>query len=279
MIRTVVKVAVALAALGGIAGAVVGTGTVKGLFGSARSRLRAEAREYIDPEVEARQTIDELRKALPAKAAAAGGALRRCEEQLAAQTRTVAALAEGLRLIERDLARLAEAVHAGRGLTLRGRRLSPDEARAEAARLMAKKQHREVALRTRRALVESLRGQRDKLRASVREADELMAAFSRKAREAATKAAMLKQARQIEEISRAAGAAPGLGEVSESLAALNRDLDRRLEEADQRQRLDAMIATDTYDAEVETAAALEQLKEQYPPKAKDTPAGGKEQEQ
>ena len=265
MLKTT-RIGLGALALAAVAAAVLGTGTLRNLWRTTQAELRERAGGAVREDVELRTAIEDARNRLPKHIAASRGALKRCIDELAAATSRLAELEETAKLVGNDLAALAEAAQAGQGTTIRGKALSPAEAKTEAVRVLALHKRHQPAIRSRKALLETLKSQKVKLEQGLAAAEAAAREFSDQAKAAATKVELLRMARRAEEITRSIGSGVALGQAPEGLKALNQRLDVRLEEVDERQRLDRAASEDPYATDGRTASAMEELRKLYPPK-------------
>lgn len=262
MIKRIVYAAAGIAALGALATIVLGTSTFINLLGTGRQKIQETAREYIDPQVELEAAVRQAEGKLPKAIVGLRMALSDTEKELASQAKAIGEATEGLRLIEADLKTLAAAIHGNSGCELRGKHLSPEQAAREAARLMQKRKDYQNMVERRTTLVAKIREQKKKMEQELAAAETLAAEFASKARQVEGKIALTKAVERLDSLTKTTrGLAVG---VPANLEQLDRDLDRRLAETEERTKLREGLSTDEYAEAAGQARLLDELKELYP---------------
>jgi hypothetical protein len=268
MIRKIVYAIAAVAALGAVAAVVLGPWHFRNLVGTGRARLQEQAREFTDPAVELQTLVRNAEKQLPKEIVALRMALDDLGKELTTQATAISETTEGLRLIEADLERLAAAVHSGSACKLRGRHLDPTETAQEAARLMLKRSEYQGLIRRRTALVANLREQRGKFEEELAAAEAILLDFANGVKRVEGKLALVKAMERIQTFKGITNS--HRTSAPSTLNQLDRDLDRRLAETEERSKLrDGVSAPDTYAEAARQSRLLAELKEIYPAQEKE----------
>jgi len=255
------------------ASGLIGFKTIRNLVKATQSELRSGAAALVPARIEVQTALEEAREKIPRHLAVTRAALKSCRGETTRHKQLLAGDLECKKLLEKDLQTLAAALHAGESVELRGRSLSVDDVRAEAARLMGIRKRREASIRHRRLVLERLNDQCEKIAKRLAEAEAAASEFSEQAKSASEKLVLLEMAQRAEALSRSIGddiPVPGGG--TGSLAAINKQLDMKLDEMSQRERLGKMVTDDTYQAEGRRVSVLEQLRNLYPRSTETTTA-------
>ena len=225
-------------------------------------KIQETAREYTDPQVELDAAVQQAEKQLPKAIVGLRMAVADTEKELAIQAKAIGQATEGLKLIEADLKMLAAAVHGSRGCELRGKDLTQAQATREAARLMEKRNEYRDTLERRTALVAKVREQKTKMEQELVAAETLAANFSSKARQVEGKIALAKAIQRLDSLTKTTRGLATSGPAN--LEQLDRDLDRRLAETEERTKLREGVSSDEYADVASQASLVEELKELYP---------------
>jgi len=266
MVLKTTRLALAGLALVAAGAAVLGTRTLRDLWRSTQADIREQAAGLVRPDSQLQSVCEEVRRKLPAHLAATRAALKQCGDDLAEQGRRLREEEATARLIDRDLSLLAEAVQTGRGASIHGTVLTPEAAKAEAIRLLGVRKRHEATMASRRRLLETLKKQQCKLQEGLASAEAAAAEFADLARAAQSKVDLLRLAKRAEQVAGTMGINQPLGQAPQGLAELNRRLDQRLQEVDERQRLDNLASRDPYATEARNARDTEELRKLFPPK-------------
>jgi len=255
------------------ASGLIGLKNLKNLAKTTRSELQARASELVPARIEVQSALDEAREKIPRHLAATRAALKSCRNEAARQKQLLAGEIEAKALLEQDLKALAAALHAGESVDLRGRSLSLADAGVEAARLMTIRKRREASIRSRKLVLGKLSDQCEKIGKQLAAAEAAATAFSDEARSVSEKLALLEMSRRAEDLSSSIGGDfPALGSAPGSLKAISKQLDMKLDEMSERERLGRMVTDDTYQAEGQRVSVLEELKNLYPQASETTTA-------
>ena len=238
---------------------VLGPTHLTGLFRTGRAKIQAEAENLIDPAEELKAKAEALSQTLPAEMAALKMALRDGERALAAQAGEISTLTQGLALVESDLKELSPAVQAGQACRLRGRTLSAAEAGDEAARLLRKRNNYREMIAGRSALVEKVRRQQAELQRQLARGEAAIAELASRTQSLQSKIALVKASEAIEAAKTAADERT-FAVVPSSLDELERRLDQRIEEAQQRRSLADGLGADEHLESVRHAGLLAELR-------------------
>lgn len=248
MLRTTLKAVGVAVAVAVLAVAVIGRTQLVSLFRTGRARIQAEAEKYVDPAEELDARVQTIAQTLPKKMAALKLAIRDSQKLLSIQANEIATLTQGLALLEKDLQVLGPAVLAGQGCEIRDRALTLEEAREEAARLLRKKSNYRQMIQARTALVEKVRQQQAQLQKQLSHGEAAMAELAARTQNLQSKVALVKSAEAMEAVTPAAGGR-AFNVVPTALDALERRLDERIEESQQRKQLEeGLVADDHLDA-------------------------------
>ena len=259
--KTWILAAVLVAGTSGL----IGFKTLKNLAKATQSELQSGASSLVPARIEVQSALEEAREKIPKHLAATRAALKSCRAEISQQRDFLAGEIAAKDLLERDLKTLAAALHAGESVDLRGRSLSVADAGVEAARLMTIRKRREASIRSRKLVLGKLTAQCEKIGKQLAAAEAAAAAFSDEARSVSEKLALLEMSRRAEDLSRSIGGdLPALGSAPGSLKAISKQLDMKLDEMSERQRLGRMVTDDTYQAEGQRVSVLEELKNLYP---------------
>ncbi len=264
MTKTTMKIGTALLGTALVAVAALGSSLAKGVFHSGRQYVQQKARAFVSPVVAFQDAVRQAESQLPQVVTDLKFAIQATDEQLKALTRMQEVRQEGLRLIDRDLETLAGSVRDSQPLELRGTRLSVEQARQEAARLMAKKKQYEQQLKDQSSLQAKVRQQKQRLEHQLLQAEIAMNEFANKARHVRSKIALNDAAERVEQIALKANGNPLAG-LPSTLDELDQELDRRLQERTERTRMrEDLDGPDEYIAKVREAQLLGELARLYP---------------
>jgi len=248
------------------ASGLIGFKTLKNLAMATQSELQSGASSLVPARIEVQSALEEARDKIPKHLAATRAALKTCRAEISQQGDFLAGEMAAKELLEQDLKTLAAALHAGESVDLRGRTLSVVDAGTEAARLMTIRKRREASIRSRKLILEKLNAQCEKISNQLAAATAAATAFRDEARSVSEKLALLEMSRRAEDLSNSIGSDfPALGSAPGSLRAISKQLDMKLDEMSERQRLGRMVTDDTYQAEGQRVSVLEELKNLYPP--------------
>jgi phage shock protein A len=279
MFKHVLKVTMAGVALAIIGLALLGRTLVWQLWESGRTAVQEKAARVVPPEIALDSAVERTKQDLAARVVAVRSAIDTNARHLETQLRLVRELEEGQRLVASDLRTLAPHVLKGEASTLRGRSISKEEAKAMASRLAAKRQDYEKRLAAHRELVDKLRQQQAQLQASLAATEDLVQQFAAKAKSVESKLALVRAAEGLEKMQVETAAASN-SPVASSLDALNRTLDRRLAETQERLRLgDQLTAPDQYQQAVRDADLMAELTRLAPAAPAGSETGGSSQAQ
>ncbi len=247
------------------ASGLIGFKTIKNLVRATQSELQSGASSLVPARIEVQSALDEAREKIPRHLAETRAALKSCRNEANRQKQLLAGEIEAKALLEHDLKALAAALHAGESVDLRGRTLSVADAGVEAARLMNIRKRRDASIRGRKLVLGKLTVQCEKIAKQLAAAEAAATAFSDEARSVSEKLALLEMSRRAEALSSSIGGDfPALGRAPGSLKAISKQLDMKLDEMSERQRLGRMVTDDTYQAEGQRVSVLEELKTLYP---------------
>lgn len=257
-----VAVACLVAALGAV---ILGRDVLSNVLRTGRARARAAAREHaIDGEVEIEARVKEIQQRLPADIVALRGALRETDQLMTTGVVACKELADGLRLLDSDLATLAGHLRNGEGCDIRGKELSLSDARGMATDLLQRRADYVQRIKARQAAIDTLRAQREKVHEQLAAAERALADFGAKAKQVKAKLALVKVAERIDRLRRATGP-NGFVVTPASLDGLERDLDRRIEEADVRHEfVEGLTSKDEYAEAAKEANVVAQLDALFP---------------
>ena len=267
MSRKVLMAMVGVAVLAALAGPAV----VLNVFRTSRAKIEEQTRALglVDPQVELESALREATARLPEDLARLRMHLDEVEKELQSQARAQGEYRTGLRLIGADLKQLAAAVHKNLGCELRGRRLDAPQARTEAARLLERKKTYQGLIESRERLAAQLRDKRVALLQAVSDAETAMADVRARSGQLAAKIAVLKAAQRIGALRDTTSTAPGA--VFNSLAQLDRDVERRLLVEEGKQAMKGQAgAPDPYLQAVRQSDVEDELKRLYPPAEEET---------
>lgn len=243
-----------------VGGAAVLGPTFLHLVKSWQAKARETANEYVDPAVRLESTVQDTLKILPQEISRLKTARAGCNEEVAAQNKAIADLKEGMRLVEGDLKVLATASQRGEGCQIRGKQYSVAEATEEGGRLLAKLKQYDSDIQGRSLLLAKVQKQARDLDAAITAAEHAARDFSARSQEAVAKVELLRAGERVQAIRESAKGFTAADSTA-SLEGLNKDLDRRLQEQEERARMtDNMAAGDPYLDQARQTSVVEDLK-------------------
>jgi chromosome segregation ATPase len=263
MITRLVRVALLIAILLGVAGVLIGPTMLKNLILSGRRSVEKEAASFVDDEVVLQREIERAGRVLPGTIASLRTSMKDTDDEMADQSEAVSELETGLRLIDGDLRLLADAVRAGQGAVVRGHDLSPDEAKRMAAKLLRTRESYLRRVAARKELIARLKTNREEITAELQAAQAASRSYKNKVKDIESRIALVKAGERLsrlrEHTRSAASLDPG------GLDRLSRRLDERLVELAESDKLrTGRLARDPILQRVRDKDVAEELSRLFP---------------
>lgn len=260
--RTVVAAATILVAML-VGTAIVGPVTVWNLVTTGRRHVDQAVSEYVAPEVALQSALRRAEKELPQRIAELRSTQSSTARQLAVQTRLVGEDRQALALVEDDLRVLAQAVLDERTeLEVRGGKFgTAQEIRSEAGRLMRKRDQLAEQLEVRESVVQGLVKTRAQLAQQLQTARDAVAGYQADVSRVEGRIELLKAGQRLESLRTALHADGLVSEaVSSELSQLDRRLQAKLLEQEERECLRGGLSKDSHREAVRAGQLVEECR-------------------
>ncbi len=273
MVKKLCIVVVSLVALGLAGTLVLGPTCFRNLVASGRWRIKEAANAHVPPEVAFESALRQTEETLPRQIANLRMAIKETEKQLEIQTRLQQEETSALAAVTDDLRMLSTAVIAGEvTCNLRGTALSKEAAASEAERLLEKRNQFTAQLETRETIVRGLVETRSKLEGTLKTAEEALVAYKADASRVQARIELVRAQERIEAIqSNLPGdALTGAASLANrQLDELDKRLETRLIEHEERQKLRQGPTSDPHIQTVRKANVAEELRKLFGENADD----------